>query len=378
MSDSSVETAKIAVTAQKSFGLQLLRDIVDREPRHNVFISPLSVFLALHMAENGAAGATLTAMRKALALPDMDAAALNDSAAALLSELKSQDPAALTIANAVWADRRAPLAPEFVKLCASLFSARAASLDFKDPRAAAEINDWVKTATHDKIPSIVTPDLVAKAAVILTNAVYFAASWRKEFSPSQTQDAPFHLTGGGTRNVPMMHQARLTGAYGAGSNFEGAMLGYKQSGMYFYAMLPHEGSTPKAVLASLHPEQLTAAPSDFDLDLKLPRFHLDFSASLAGDLQKMGMSVAFHYPEADFSPMGSRDFYISDVIHKTHLEVDEKGTVAAAATAVMMATGSAMMRPRPVKTLVFDRPFVVLIGDSQTGALLFAGVIEEP
>jgi len=92
----------------------------------------------------------------------------------------------------------------------------------------------------------------------------------------------------------------------------------------------------------------------------------------------MGMDVAFHYPQADFVPMGSKEFYISDVIHKTRLEVDEKGTVAAAATAVMMMAGSAMPQQRPVKTLVFDRPFALLIGESQSGAVLFAGAIEDP
>jgi serpin B len=104
---------------------------------------------------------------------------------------------------------------------------------------------------------------------------------------------------------------------------------------------------------------------------------MDFSASLAESLKRMGMDVAFHYPQADFGPMGSKDFFLSDVIHKTRLEVDEKGTVAAAATAVIMAAGAAMI-PRTKKILVFDRPFVALIGDSQTGAVLFAGVIEDP
>jgi serine protease inhibitor len=374
MPDQSVATSKIAVAAERSFGLQLLRDIVDSKPRQNVFISPLSVFLALYMTQNGAAGSTRTAMRKTLALPDLDTAELNASTAALQASLKS---AALSIANALWADRRFTLAPDFVKLCATLFSARAATLDFEDAAAAAEINDWVKAATNGKIPNIVTPEGVAKAAVILTNAVYFAASWRNEFPVSQTQIEPFHLAGGGIKSLSMMHQPRLTGAYRAGGNFEGAMLYYKQSSMFLYALLPHVGSTPGDVLASFHPENLTVGSSDFNLDLKLPRFNLDFSASLADYLKKMGMDPAFHSSGADFSHMGSGRFFISDVIHKTRLEVDEKGTVAAAATAVTV-TASAMMRPRPAKVLVFDRPFVVLIGDSQTGALLFAGAIEEP
>jgi serine protease inhibitor len=377
VSSPSVETAKIAVAAQRNFGLRLLRELVERKPRENVFISPLSIFLALHMTENGAAGSTQTAMRNTLALPDLDAATLNSSTAALQAELQSRGPGVLTIANALWASRRFTIDPDYVKLCTTLFHARTESLDFEKPEAAAEINDWVKSATNGKITNLVTADVVVKAVVILTNAVYFAATWRNEFPSSQTQKAPFHLTGGGTKDVPMMHQARIAGAYRAGSGFEGAMLSYKEPGFFLYALLPQEGKTPQEVLVSLDPEHLADAPSGVDLDLKLPRFNLDFSTSLADYLAKMGMGAAFHPPQADFSPMGSKEFFISDVIHKTRLEVDEKGTVAAAATGVVMRA-SAVMRPRPVKTLVFDRPFVVLIGDAQTGALLFAGVIEAP
>jgi serine protease inhibitor len=373
-----LETAKIAVAAQRTFGLHLLRDIVSHKPGENVFVSPLSVFLALQMAENGSAGTTRTAMRKALALPDRDAAALNGSAAALLSALKGRDPAVLTIANALWADQHFTLAPDFVKACESTFGARAASLNFADAKAADEINKWVKTNTHGKIGSIVTPDMVKKAAVILTNAVYFAARWSSEFPLSFTGDQPFHKTGGATKTVPMMHHSLMKSAYRSGGDFEGAMLYYKESSMFFYALLPRPGKTPKDVLASLDVEHLGSGPAEFDVDLKLPRFTLDFSASLVEYLKRMGMDVAFHYPQADFGPMGSKEFFISDVIHKTRLEVDEKGTVAAAATAVMMTAGSARAQVRPKKVLVFDRPFVVVIGESQTGAVLFSGVIEEP
>lgn len=372
------DTAKLAVTAQRTFGLHLLREIADRKHGENVFISPLSVFLALQMTENGAAGSTRAAMRKVLAIPARDASKLNASAAALQGALKSRDAAALTIANALWADQHFTLAPDFVKLCESTFGARAQSLNFADPKAADEINNWVKTNTNGKIPSIVTPDLVKKAAVILTNAVYFAAQWRSEFPDSQTADQAFHKTGGAAKNVKMMHQPLLRGSYRSGANFEGAMLSYKESSAFFYALLPQSGHTPKEVLASLDIDHLGDGPADFDLDLKLPRFTLDFSASLVDDLKKMGMDVAFHYPGADFAPMGSKEFFISDVIHKTRLEVDEKGTVAAAATAMVMRAGSAMPQARPKKVLVFDRPFVVLIGDSQTGAVMFAGVIEDP
>jgi serpin B len=374
----AVETAKIAAAAQRTFGLNLLREIIDRTPGNNVFISPLSLFFALQMTGNGAAGATQAAMWKVLALPDRDVGVLNASANALDTLLKAGGKAELTIANALWASRHIPLAPDFVKLCESVFGARAASLDFGDPQAAAEINNWVSTNTNGKIHDIVTPRMVADAGAILTNAVYFAGKWRSEFPESETRGEPFYKASGDTKTVPMMHQSRLMGAYRSGGNFEGVMLSYLRSSVFLYALLPEPGKAPKDVLASLNTDDLTGAPADFDVDLKLPRFSLDFSAGLSGDLKKMGMEIAFHYPEADFEPMGSRLLFISEVIHKTRLEVDEKGTVAAAAAAVIMGVGSGMPQPRPVKTLVFDRPFVVLIGDSQTGAVLFAGAIEDP
>ncbi len=264
-----IETAKIAVAAQRTFGLELLRGVAARKPGENVFLSPLSVFLALHMTENGAAGTTRTAMRKALALPDRDAAHLNASSGALQSFLL-KDPGTLTIANALWSDRHFTLAPEFVKLCDATFHAHAASLDFADPQASSAINDWVKTNTNGKIPSIVTPELVRKAAVILTNAVYFAAQWRSEFQASNTAQEAFHKTGGVVKQVPMMHQSLIRGAYRSGGNFEGAMLDYKESSAYFYALLPRPGKTPKDVLASLDVDHLTwSGRAEFDLDLKL-------------------------------------------------------------------------------------------------------------
>jgi serpin B len=370
VTDQTGETAKTAAAGLATFGLRLLRERSGRQPRENVFLSPLSIALALQMAESGAAGSTRSAMNKVLAVSDTGAAALNAS-------LRSHYPDQLHIANALWADRRFILAPDYVKLCNDLFGARAATLDFKDPRAAAEINDWVKQETQGKIADIVSAGAVANAAVILTNAVYFAAAWRKEFQPSQTQTGEFHPAGGGSKSLPMMQQQRVTGAYRSGNAFEGAVLPYKNPGIFLYGLLPRDGKSVADVLESLDAGSLTAGRSEYDLDLKLPRFNLDFSASLASDLQRMGMDAAFHYPPADFSRMGSGPFFISDVMHKTRLEVDEKGTVAAAATALTM-TATAMMQPRPVKTLVFDRPFVVLIGDSQSGALLFAGVIQNP
>ncbi|MEO8029136.1 MAG: serpin family protein, partial [Bryobacteraceae bacterium] len=157
--DARVKTAKLAVSAQNTFGMHLLRELVAAKPRENTFISPISVFLALSMTEAGSAGSTRTAMRKVLGLPDKDPALLHESMAALQRALKPPSGAHLRIANALWTSEHVPLAPAFVRQCEAVFDAHAGSLSFDKPAAAQIINDWVKANTDGKIPQIVTPDV---------------------------------------------------------------------------------------------------------------------------------------------------------------------------------------------------------------------------
>ena len=383
--DERVHNSQLAVAALNYFGMNLLRAVAHDKQGQNVFLSPLSVFLALAMTEGGSAGSTRAAMRKTLGLPEREAAVLNESMDALQRVLSMPGGAQLLSANALWTAAKAPVSPEFVIIAEAVFRAHAASLAFTNPNAAKQINAWVSEQTNGKIPEIVTPDMVRSAVVILTNAVYFAGKWHSPFAKTDTHDEPFHHADGTTktvskmvpRMVPMMRHPDLKLAYRAGEYFEGAALRYQASSMYFYALLPDKGKSPGDVLARLDPAKLNAS-GEYDVDLKLPRFSLDFGSSLASYLKTLGMDVAFHHPEADFRPMGSELLFISDVIHKTRLEVDEEGTVAAAATAVLMGAGAGMPKPREKKILVFDRPFVVVISDARTGALLFAGSIEQP
>jgi serine protease inhibitor len=376
-----------AATAVNAFGLKMVTDVAAQRPQKNVFLSPLSVFAALAMTESGAAGQTRTAMRQAMAVPaSISEDALQESASALLKSLRSRKGVELLIANALWADAELPLAPRFVQQCLSLYQADATTLDFSEPTAADAINAWVKRNTQGKIPSIVTVSDVRNSATIITNAVYFKAGWMFRFPKNQTQDGTFHLVNSKEKKVPFMHRSAIPGAYRSGNGFEAAALPYgssryQSSQIALYAVLPAAGKSPEEVLAKIMVKELVVASQRNVLellDLRLPRFTLDFSAGLRGPLEQMGMSVAFGR-EADFSPMGSPKFYINEVLHKTRLEVDEEGTVAAAVTAVVTAAAKPE-KPQPVerKTLVFDRPFGLLLCDTQTGAVLFAGVIYDP
>jgi serpin B len=371
--------AKTAAQAQNSFGLKMAADLAADHPHKNVFISPLSVYLALAMAETGSAGGTRNAMRRAMAVPEtLGDDAFHESAAALSRVLRTRREVELSIANALWSDPSFPLAPAYVKRCAELFEAEATALEFRKPGAADIINHWVKQKTKDKIQEIVSQQQVEASKAILTNAVYFKGGWLDKFSKEATHDGPFHLAGGGVKQVPLMHQTGLRHAYFSGDGFEAASLQYGHSGVRLYAILPAPGRSPEQALAAISVEQLTRGYNPAELELKLPRFTLDYSASLKSELSRMGMSIAFKYPGAEFAPLGSPLFYLGEVLHKTRLEIDEEGTVAAAVTAIIAPVGAAMPQRVEKKVLIFDRPFALLLVDDSTGAILFAGVVYEP
>jgi serine protease inhibitor len=398
----------IAAGAINAFGMNLLADMTAHRKQENVFISPLSVFLALAMAESGAAGQTQAAMRKTLAVPaSASEDGLRESASALMKSLQAQKGVQLSIANALWSDARLPLAPAYVKLCRNFFQADATTLNLSSPTAAGTVNDWVSQKTQGKIPTIVTPADLRGAFAVLTNAVYFKGGWEYKFEKDETKEGDFHLANGGaaagkpgakaakaqatdtqpataaptaspagkTKKVHFMHRSSIPKAYRSGPGYEAASLPYGSSNIVLYAILPAPGKTPEQALAQVRVQDLRS-PGSVELDLKLPKFTLDFAAGLRAPLERLGMASAFR-GGADFNPMGSPKFYIGDVLHKTRLEVDEEGTVAAAATAITMKA-TAVMRPTPKKTLVFDRPFALLLCDTQTGAVLFAGVIYDP
>lgn len=363
-----------------AFGLRLLQEEASRAPEKNIFISPLSVFLALAMAEVGAAGETKSAMRQALSLPaDATQEALNQATVALMKKLRLAKSVDLTIANALWADVEATVAAEFLSVCQEVYDAAVQAIELSQPGAAIAINKWVAEKTRGNIRDIVTPGDIAGAPAVITNAVYFRGKFSIPFRKEATRAKPFHLPNGSERLVPMMRQKYLDGAYRHGKGFEAAVLDYEGSRIELYLLLPTEGVSPEDILKEETLPHLFVQDESFVLDLTMPRCTLDFTSRLKSSLTQMGMGMAFQYPGADFTPLGSPLFFIGEVIHKTRLEVDEQGTVAAAATSLVVALGTALPRRIPEKrTLVFDRPFAVLLRDRISGANLFAGVVYEP
>jgi serpin B len=298
------------VVPLQSFGLKLLQQECSVKLRQNVFISPLSIFLALAMTENGAAGETKAAMRKVLVLPtDAKDEAVNESAVAFLQLLRLQGEAELAIANALWVDVRATIAPDFVRLCQEIYDAAARTLDLTKPASAAAINNWVSDKTRGKIPSIVTAESIRGATAVLTNTVYFKGKFCIAFPKEATRPQPFYLVDGREKVVPMMQNSEMYDSYRSGKGFEAAVLPYKHSRVSLYMVLPARGRRPEQILTEEALQEILVAKGPFELDLSMPRFTLDFGSCLKVSLTQLGMGIAFRYPGADFSALGSPDFF---------------------------------------------------------------------
>ncbi len=353
-----------------------------------MFISPLSVYLALAMTENGAGGETKQAMRRVLrTAADAETSKLNAEAKQLMAALQKQDGIELSIGNALWIDSEMTLAPEFVGICAEYFDALVRTLNMKNPASAKIINDWVSEKTRGKIPSIVSAQALQDTTTLITNAVYFKGKFQIPFRTEATRLKPFHLANGQEKQVPMMHKTGMGAQYRSGRRCEAAVLSYAggkgegfriPSDVELILILP-EKQSPEEILKEDLSGLFRNPNEEIVLNLALPRFKMDFESYLNQSLERMGMGIALRFPGADFVPMGSELFYIGNVVHKTRLEVDEEGTVAAAATSVALMCGASLVRREPkVKTLVFDRPFALLLRDYKSGVVLFAGVVYEP
>jgi len=368
------------IAATNQFGFDLFNQLQLKDQGKNIFCSPLSVALALAMTYNGAAGDTKEAMQRTLNIREMDHNELNQSSAALINALKSSDSKVeLTIANSLWARQEVKFNQAFLDRNRQFFGAEIASLNFADPNAKTTINDWVSRNTKGKIPTIIDK-INPQDVMFLINAIYFKGLWEKKFEKTLTKDEPFYLPSGAQKQVPMMSQSGSY-LYYQGDKVQVLRLFYGSKSTGIDLVLPEKGSSINELLKGLSHnryEQWTGGLRRTPGDIKIPRFKLDYESSLNDPLATLGMGVAFTAGKADFSGMREqKDLYISEVKHKAIVEVNEEGTEAAAATSVGISTTSAVRTPQRF-TFIADRPFLMMIRDQRTNAILFMGVVTEP
>lgn len=368
------------MTAHTKFGFKLFSEILKQnssQDNQNTFISPISVAIALAMTYNGASGETQQAMTQTLELEGINLQQVNSANAALIAALQNPDEKVqLNIANSLWARQDAPLKPDFLERNQNFYNANVTNLDFSAPNAANIINNWVQQNTSGKIERIIEK-ISSDEVLFLINAIYFKGRWTTEFDEKQTAEHPFYLAAGGQKEHPMMSQSGKYKYYET-EKFQAISLPYgNNSRLSLYVFLPSQDSSLAEFSQTLNPQSWDKWMTLFrnrQGSIQLPRFKIESDLTLNDTLKALGMEVAFG-EKGDFSGI-SDNLALSEVKHKTLVEVNEEGTEAAAATSVGVTLVSANVE-QPFEMLV-NRPFFCAIRDNQTGAVLFMGSIVEP
>ncbi|MBW1938457.1 MAG: hypothetical protein JRI67_06790 [Deltaproteobacteria bacterium] len=375
------------VSGNSDFAFDLYHEV--REEAENLFYSPHSISLALAMTYAGARNNTESQMADTLHF-SLTQEHLHPAFNALDLELASRGQGAegqdgegfkLNIVNAIWGQTGYPFLPGFLDVLAENYGAGLRLLDFQNaPEDSREcINNWVSDQTEDRINDLIPQGSITPLTrLVLTNAIYFNAAWLYPFDEELTQqDGIFHLPGGSQITVPMMSQTEYF-RYTSGDGYQAVELPYDGEELSMVVFLP-ESDRFDEFEASLNAGRVETIINNFSptyLHLTMPKFEYKFSLGLKDVLKVMGMNDAFDSVIADFSGMdGTCDLYIGDVLHKAFVSVDEAGTEAAVATAVIMVgTG---IPPTPTE-FTLDHPFIFLIRDIETGAILFVGRVLDP
>ncbi|MFO7722778.1 MAG: serpin family protein [Bacteroidales bacterium] len=366
---------KMLVSASNDFAFRIFRETeLSTAVEENVMISPLSISFALGMTLNGANSSTFDSIRQVLGFDQLTMHDINYNYKQLVPFLVNADPTTtLKIANSIW--YKTGFTPEqpFLDTCSHYFNATVSQLDFSNPASLNTINNWVAGNTNNKITQLLS-SLKPEDVMYLINAVYFKGNWTVKFDPSETKQAAFFKTSGQT-NVATMN-GKNTYKFYSNNDFTMLELDYGQTNFAMDLLLPNSGKDLTDIL-----QQLDAANFDNwtqnlntieDMKIAIPKFKFEYEKSLNEILSAMGMGVAFT-EFADFSGISTTlPLLITEVKHKTFVDVNEEGTEAAAATSV--GIGYTSMPP----SFIADHPFLFIIRERDTNTVLFIGKVCDP
>ena len=372
----SVAEGKL-IEADNRFAFELFRAVNQFEGDKNVFISPLSVAMALGMAYNGAGGETQQAMQQTLSLMGMSLQEVNQAYHDLIGLLRDLDPRVeFLLANSIWYRDTWSFEQGFIDLNRQYFDAEVTPLDFTNPAAAPTINAWVNDATRGKIPSIVPDPVPADIIMYLIDAIFFKGDWTYQFDRSRTRDAPFTLLDGIEKTVDMMsHGAEVEIGVSWSEGLQVGDLAYGGGAYSMTILLPSSAAEFSSLIEQLNQDSWNEWVGQLhteEMHVSLPKFTLEYEIELKDALSALGMGIAFS-DAADFTRMyAPGEIFISEVKHKAFVDVNEEGTEAAAATSVGVA-------PTSMPTsFVVDRPFVFVIREKLSGTILFMGKVVDP
>ncbi len=382
----SATDQSILASGNTEFALNLYQLLITKEG--NLFYSPYSISEALAMTYGGARGETETQIAEAMRF-QLTQAKLHPAFNSLDIALEKRGQGAqgtdgkgfrLNVVNAIWGQKDFKFTASYLDLLAQNYGAGMRIVDYinQSEPARQTINQWVSDQTEAKIKDLLPQGSITPLTrLVLTNAIYFNAAWASQFNKNNTQDGQFRLLNGSTVTVPLMKQQESF-RYAESSNFQAVELPYDGNELSMIILLPEleNFSNFEKALTSAQLKTILDSLKNNEVNLSLPKFSVTAEFNLNKALSDSGMPQAFSPTEADFSGMdGARDLYISDVVHKAFVKVDEAGTEAAAATGVVVGTTS---MPLEIKEMKIDHPFIFLIRDNPTGTLLFIGRIQNP
>ncbi len=368
---------KVLVQSAGNFSFNIFSKIVNSEPGKNILVSPLSISMALGMTINGADGTTYDAMKNTLGLSSFTQVEANESFQSLILLLTSIDSkVTMSIANSIWYSNQYNFKTDFIETNKKYFNAVVSPLNFNDIASVSIINNWVKNATKDKIDKIID-QIPPETIMYLINAVYLKGSWKIKFDPNKTRDDFFTTSSGKQVPIKMMEQ-ELNLPVLLNSTFTMADLPYGNGDYSMTLLLPNSGKTISEVATYLTTENFNSAVKQLVIDKKrifLPKFMMEYKLKLNDVLKAMGMDIAFDPFKANFKKLyeGIGNAYISSVDHKTYIDVNEEGTEAAAVTNVSVGVTS-----MPNNIIRFDRPFIFIIREKNSGAIIFIGTLCDP
>ena len=384
-----VNEAQLAtlIDGNSTFAFDLYHAVLEKEDIDNFFYSPYSISLALAMTYAGARGETARQMADTLHF-NLDQDLLHPLFNSLDIELNKRGEGAkgkdgegfqLNIVNAIWGQKNYKFLSSFLDLLAQNYGAGLRPLDFasESEESRITINNWVSDQTKEKIKDLIPRGIIDPSTVlVLTNAIYFNAAWKYPFSEDMTKDGPFYLLDSNMITVPMMRKTESYG-YAQGDDYQAVELPYDGGELSMVILFPQAGQFEafENALDGNRVADIIKRIGYQQVSLTMPKFTYESKFMLKKTLSDMGMRDAF-LGVADFSGMnGKRSLFIDEVIHQSFVDVDEAGTEAAAATAVVMVESAAPGEPVEV---TIDRPFIFLIRDIQTGSILFIGRVANP
>lgn len=364
------------IAANHKFGFQLFAELLKQQPNQNIFISPLSISIALSMLYNGAVGQTQAEMAIALGIQNLSVQEVNQANAQLMQQLEKLAEVQVAIANSLWAQPNLQFRADFLQRVQEFYQAQVQNLDFSSPDAAATINQWASDKTCGKIQQIVQR-LSPATILVLLNAIYFKGAWSLPFDPEQTEPGMFTRLDGSQKQVPMMRQLNEYCCY-QGEDYQAVRISFSGKRLSLDIFLPpiaQADSFSQSLGLENAAKWLSQFPSKSTpqrlMNLVMPSLRLEYEAKaeLKQALVNLGMKQAFGV--ANFEQLCSGGATITQITHKTFFEVNEAGAEAAAVTAIEMERGLPL-------TITIDRPFFCVIRDQQNGTVLFMGAIVDP